>query len=347
MKFMKKLFIVLLILLNANLSISMAKTISAKREIKKEKIKLGTIAPRGTPWANLANHLKKRIKKNSKGELIVKCYLGGVMGGEKAMVKECKNGTLTIYGGSTALLTGYASDLKILDLPYLFSSAKEVDYILEQITPEIKKILYDNGFVFIEWAENGFFGYGTTKCHIKSPKDLVGLKMRSHESEIYKTTYKTFGAEPVFIAATEVLSALQANIVVGFENTPLFSIASSWYQAIKYYTIANQRYQATVLVASRKWWDNATPEFQKAMMHNAKPEGEKYRKEVRKLTPSLIQSMQKSGIDVYSLTQKEKESFFNKSEKVHKNILKQSSAMGKKLYQKIMQSIQKFKKQNS
>ena len=53
-------------------------------------IKMGSLAPQGTPWETLLTRVRKRIEKASGGKLKIKPYLGGVLGSENSMVEATK-----------------------------------------------------------------------------------------------------------------------------------------------------------------------------------------------------------------------------------------------------------------
>src|SRR5690606_28549620 len=142
-----------------------------------------------------------------------------------------------------ALAGKYVPELNVFELPFLFESDAEVDFVLDKLRPDVKKLLDQRGFVFGMWAENGWHGYGAKGRCVQKPEDMIGLKMRSQESRIHLETYKAFGASPVELPVPEVLSSLQTGVVDGFSNTPLFSFATSWYQGVDHFSYTKHMYQ--------------------------------------------------------------------------------------------------------
>jgi TRAP-type C4-dicarboxylate transport system substrate-binding protein len=228
--------------------------------------RVGSVAPEGTPWAEWLEGVKARLEKDTGGKLKLKVFLGGKLGGEKEMVEETKNGNLHIFGGSAGALGNYVPELAALELPFIFSSDAEADFVLEKVRDRIAKLLEARGFVMLMWAENGWHGYGVKGKCIEKVEDLKGLKMRSQESFVHIETFKAFGASPVEMAVPEVLSALQTGAVDGFSNTPLFSFATSWYKGITHYTYSRHIYQPGILIASKKWFDARPDDVKKALL---------------------------------------------------------------------------------
>lgn len=228
--------------------------------------KCGSVAPEGTPWAEWIDGIKGRMDKNTGGKLKLKPFLAGKLGGEKEMVEETKNGNLHLFGGSTGALATYVPELNVLELPFIFTSDAEADFVLDKTRDRFAKLLEAKGFVMVMWAENGWHGYGVKGKCVQNVADMKGLKMRSQESYVHLETYKAFGASPVEMAVPEVLGALQTGTVDGYSNTPLFSFATSWYQGITHYTFTKHIYQPALMVISKKWFDQQPEDIKKELM---------------------------------------------------------------------------------
>ena len=128
-------------------------------------IKFGTVAPDNTPWANHLKKIKTRVEKASGGRIKYKLFLGGAMGGEVEMVRSLRRGRLQCFGGSTAAVAEGAAipELQILELPYLFESFEEVDYILDNVVyDDFKTILKAKGFYMAYWmkTDGGILPHG-------------------------------------------------------------------------------------------------------------------------------------------------------------------------------------------
>ena len=280
--------------------------------------KLATVAPDGTPWADQLIAFKTRLDKETGGKMRLKAYLGGALGDENTTASECKRGAIQMWGGSTGALATIVPELALLELPYLFRTVEEADHVLDTILFEdMKKLLLARGLVLLFWAENGYRSFGTKFGGVTKPTDLKGKKMRSQESEVHLEMYKAFGASPVPIAVTEVLSSLQTGVVDGFDNTPLFTFAASWHQGIKHYSLTESIYQPGIVVANKKWFDALPAEVKKSVVGDAQAEAVNGRKGVRELAPLLVENFKNAGITVHVPTEAEKAVFAKVSEPVH------------------------------
>ncbi|MCC6337418.1 MAG: TRAP transporter substrate-binding protein [Myxococcales bacterium] len=276
--------------------------------------KVGSVAPEGTPWAEWLDGVKKRLEKDSGGKLKLKVFLGGKLGGEKEMVEETKNGNLHLYGGSVGAVGTWVPELAALELPFIFSSDEEADFVLEKVRDRYAKLIEAKGFVMIMWAENGWHGYGVKGKCIEKVEDMKGLKMRSQESYVHLETYKAFGASPVEMAVPEVLGALQTGTVDGYSNTPLFSFATSWYKGITHYSYTKHIYQPAVLLLSKKWFDGLDADVKKALL--VRSDEKEGIAGVRALTEPLLDNFKAADKTVCRLSPEAQKAFAEKAKPV-------------------------------
>lgn len=301
--------------------------------------KVATVAPEGTPWAKSLELFKKRVEQVSGGKVRIKPFLGGVLGDENQTVAECRRGAVPIWAGSTAALASSVPELAVLELPYLFRSEAEADYILDEILMEdLKKLLEKRGFVLISWHENGYRGFGTKFGPVKAPADLKGHKMRSQESRVHLDMYRALGALPQPIAVTEVLSALQTGVVDGFDNTPLYAFAASWHLGITDFTVTNHIYQPAAMLASKREWDKWPDEVKRVLTSSPSEFSRDGRTGVRDLTPLLLQNLENAKVRVHRLSPAEREAFAKATLDVHQKFLKAVPG-ARPLYEKIKKAL--------
>lgn len=304
--------------------------------------KVGSVAPEGTPWAEWLEGVRTRMEKESNGNIKLKVFLSGKLGGEKEMVEDTKKGVLHMFGGSIgALASSYAPELNVFELPYIFTSDAEADFVMNKVRGDVTRVLGERGFVMVMWAENGWHGYGVKGKCVEKIEDMKGKKMRSQESSIHLDTYRSLGASPVEMPVPEVMSALQNNVVDGFSNTPLFSFATSWYNGIDSYTYSKHIYQPAVIVLSKKWFDGLSPELKTVL---TRPTEEKAGFDlVRGLTDPLLENFTAAGKKVCKLSPEETKKFADASRKVWDAFAKKSAA-NKKLLNAVLAAKAEFAK---
>jgi len=303
-------------------------------------IKIATVAPARTPWADLLTRFKKQVREKTNGDAIVRTYLGGIKGDEQSIVRQAFKGKdIHIAAVSTGALATLVPDIDILELPYLFDSYEEADRILDgPARPIIEKMLEARGFKLIMFSENGYRCFGSKGGFIRSPADLKAKKMRSQENTVHVMTYRALGASPVTISVGEVLSALQTGVVEGFDNTALFTQAVSWHQAVDHFTVSNHIYQPALLAANLEWFNGLPENVQTTMLETAASLQTKGRAAIRALEPLLLKNFENQHVQVYVLTPEEKAVFKKATRPVWDERRETAGPLGKELLDTIIKA---------
>jgi TRAP-type transport system periplasmic protein len=278
-----------------------------------------TVAPAGTPWADHTTRLRKAVSKGTDGRVKIKVHLGGALGDEDSTASRCRKGGIAGWAGTSAALASIIPELAALELPYLFPNEKAADDILDnKATAEIEKMLDKAGFKLLFFSENGHRSIGTNFGFVKSTSDLKGKKMRSQSSDVHLNTWRALGASPQPIPVTEAMTALQTGVVDGFDNTPLFTFAASWFQAITHFTLTRHSYQPAMAVLHKGTWDGLPKDVQEALAGDIKAESAWGRKKVRAIKKQLIDNFDAAGIKVHDSTKSELEAFAKATRPTHK-----------------------------
>ena len=282
-------------------------------------LKFATVAPEGTPWAKHTSRLKKRVKEGTEGRVKIKIHLGGSLGDENSTASRCRKGGIAGWAGTTAALASIIPDLAALELPYLFPDLKTADDILDnRVTTEIDAMLTRAGFKLLFFSENGHRSCGTNFGFVKSTADLKGKKMRSQQHDVHMNTWRALGASPQAIPVTEAMTALQTGVVDGFDNTPLFTFAASWFQAITHFTLTRHSYQPAIAVMNLDAWNGLPKDVQELIAGDIKEESAYGRKKVRAIKQQLIDNFAAAGIAVHDSTASELAAFAKATKPTHK-----------------------------
>lgn len=311
------------------------------------KVKFATVAPQGTPWAETLEQIKKEVKKTSNGEINIKTYLGGQLGGELEIIQKVRRGQIQGAGVTFGALASVVNELNVFELPYLFSSNEEVDYVLDKhLFDDLSMLLREQGFVLVSLAENGWRNFGHKEKAILSPSDLETEKMRSQKSNVHLAFWKKLKASPQALAAPEVLSALQTGLVKGFDNTALFTLAAEWHTAIKHYTVSKHIYQPAAVIYSLKFWEKLSKKEQEILMGRGNQLAVESRLSVRALGDQLIEVMKSSGVKIHELDQAQSKKFSDLLMPLYDGLVKEIGGKASEFYTKIKAAKEAFKKDN-
>ena len=281
---------------------------------------LGSLAPENTPWRDMMYKVEKHVESKTNGAINVILRPPGLMA-EVEMVRETRKGErLQGCGVTTAALAegGNIPQLQIVELPFLFDSYAEADHVLDNVIfDDVSAILKRRGFIMGVWSENGWRSFGTKAKPVKAPSDLVGVKMRSQESDVHMAMYKTLGADAVQKPMTEVLTSLQSNVIDGLDNTALYTLAGGLAEPLDYFTLTRHIYQPAAVVYSRRWYNELPEDYQKLLLEPKDMFTESGRKAIRAEEASMISLFPDMGMQVVELSDAERKVFQDKGRAMH------------------------------
>jgi|GEM_PF-1599812 len=307
------------------------------------KLRVGSVAPAGTPWAGMLEEISDIVAKESNDALVLEVGYGGNFGGESELLQKCREGKIALVGVSSTIASEMAPELGIMELPYLFNSFDEIDYILDQVLfPILAEKLEKKDLVLLMLVENGFKSIASIR-QVHKPDDLKGMKIRCQKSPVYYQIFKSYGADPVALSIREVARGLQSGVLEGFDNTPLFTYSSGLYHHIKNYTLTQHTYQPILFMMSKKVYDKLSAE-QKSIFRQKLPESSlKFRNSVRNSMQSMQEKLKENGIQVIQLNEQEKEAFRNGSQSVYKNIRDMLGTESEKLFGIISKALNEYR----
>ncbi len=195
-------------------------------------IKFATLAPEGSTWMKEMRAFTGEVVKRTSETVKFKIYAGGVSGDEKDVIRKIRIGQLHAGGFSGVGLGEIAREVRVLDAPFLFKNADEVDHIYKTFDPELRRALESKGYVLLGWAEVGFI-YLYTNLPVHSPKDLKRVKMWMWEGDpIAESAFKAMGITPIPLSIVDVQTSLQTGMVNGVYGSPLAVVALQWFTKI-------------------------------------------------------------------------------------------------------------------
>lgn len=294
---------------------------------KKIELRIATVAPAKTPWSKVLKEFETNVEAASGGRIDVRVFLGGTMGDENTSVVMTARGKLQGVGGSTGSVATLVPELDAIEVPFLFASANEADYVLDKFLLEpMEKAFREHGLVLGFWGENGFRHFASNSAPISSPADVRGKKMRSQESFVHIEMYKELGANASAIPTTEVDTALRTGSVEGYDQSLLYAIAANWHLSTKYLTLSAHIYQPGVIAFNKDWFDALPADLQKIIVDEGRKLTRKGRKGVRDMNPAMVALFTDAKVKVLTLTPAQREAFAKATKGVRDVVRKKSAA---------------------
>ncbi len=271
------------------------------RSIAQVVIKLGTVAPEGSAWHDALLKIRQQWRDISHGEVELRIYAGGVLGGETEMVRKVQRHGLDAIAISGSGLPFIDSSVDCLNIPMLFASYEELDYIRNGITAELEQRLAHKHFKVLSWAEGGWI-YFFTKVPVRTPDDLRKLRLWTAAGypEAEKLS-KALGFQVVPLPETDMLTGLQTGLIEAIDVPPLFALLERSYQLAKYMTNLKFAPLNAATVISVPAWERIPASYRSHLLEAVRQVGKTLREEIRQAGDEAIQEMHKRGLQIVDL----------------------------------------------
>ena len=267
------------------------------------KIRLGTLAPRGTSWHRSLLEMgeKWRAAQGPGSAFIV--YTDGSQGGEADMVRRMRVGQLNAALLSVVGLTEIDDSVAALQkMPMVFRSWDEVDYVREKLRPGLEKRFLEKGFVVLFWGDAGWVRFFSKEPALR-PADYRRMKVFAWVGDNPQVDImKALGYQPVVLEISDILPGLQTGMINMVPSTPFYALVGQFYGHAPYMLDMNWVPIVGAVVMTRKAWDAMSPSAQHALRQASDVAGAELRAISRRENEEAVAAMKKRGLKVEPLT---------------------------------------------
>ncbi|MBP2681102.1 MAG: TRAP-type C4-dicarboxylate transport system, substrate-binding protein [Candidatus Krumholzibacteriota bacterium] len=276
----------------------------------KTHIKFATLAPDGSTWMKVMHSIDEEVRAATQNRIGFKFYPGAVQGDEKDVLRKIRNGQ--VHGGG---FTGYglgaiASEYRVIELPFMFKSVEEIDYVRGELDPFIYDTFKKKGFVFLGWADVGFV-YLFSNTPITTPDELKQAKMWTWSGDVLaEIFFKAFNVSPIPLALPDVLTSLQMGVIDAAYSSPLACVALQWFTRVKYMTDVPITYGFGAMLVSEEALRGVDPADVETLKQICRKHSKLLVDKTRQENAEAIEAMKKEGVKVLEVKDEIEKDFF-------------------------------------
>jgi len=264
-------------------------------------VKVGSIAPGGSPWDTALKKIAAEWKTISGGTIDMKIYPGGIVGNEPDMIRKMRIGQL-----QAAIFTGVgmsyiAPEVFSLSLPFLIHNDGELDYVMKKTTPQFNRLIEKKGFSALVWSKAGWVSLFSTKP-VVYPRDLKPLKISVSEGDAeLLQSWRVMGYNAIPLSTNDLMTSLQNGMIEAFYAPPLVTASFQWFGIAKHMCNIKIAPMIGGFVVSKKTWDQVPPEMRPKLVRAAQKIVDNLYVETNALEKKAIDTMLKHGLKIHDV----------------------------------------------
>jgi TRAP-type C4-dicarboxylate transport system substrate-binding protein len=271
-------------------------------EAQSPRIKLGTIAPRGSAYHQVLIDMGENWRRAETPGASFIVFTDGSQGGEADIVRRMRIGQLNAALVSVIGLAEIdASAGALQKMPLMFRSWEEVDAAGQRVRPLLEKRFLDKGFVVLFWAEAGWVRFFSREPALR-PADFKRLKMFAWAGDPEQINLmKAMGYQPVVLETADILPGLQTGLINTVPVTAAWALATQIDGAATHMLDIRWAPVVGAAVVTRSAWETLSPAGKEAMRQSAAKAAEQLRSQRASNDAAAVAAMQKRGLHVHAL----------------------------------------------
>lgn len=281
------------------------------------RIRLGAVVPKGSLWDESLQYVRQEWRRISGGTVQVTIYSGGVLGDEPEMVRQIRQGRIQAVGLSSVGLSRIDNGVSCLQVPMMFRSYDELDYVRDRIAPTLERRIEAKGFKVLNWADGGWV-HTFTKKPARTPDEVRRMKLFTSAGDPEtERLYKDFGFQVVPLSLTDMVTSLQTGMIEAFSSVPLFAELQESYKLAPYMIDVLWMPLVGGTVISQKTWEQIPAAYRPPMIEAARSAGTRLRGDIRAMGDEAVRAMTTRGLTVIAVDAATRELWQSSAERAY------------------------------
>ncbi|MCA1663118.1 MAG: TRAP transporter substrate-binding protein DctP [Myxococcales bacterium] len=259
-------------------------------------LRMAAIAPEGTEWARALKAYAQEVETQTKGELRVKWYLGGVAGDELTALDRIKRGQLDGEAGAI-FCQRLAPSLRAARLPAMYRTRDEAIYVMGRLRPILDDEFRKSGFANLG---ESLFGADVlfSRAPIRTFDELVATRLWAWSLDpIWQQTASEIGFKTVVTTIEEHSPAWRRKQYDAFFTVPAAALAYQWSTEAAYVSDLTATVLPACMVLSNAAMDPLPLEARQVLVASSAKFMHRFNEISARLDASLVAGMfQRQGL---------------------------------------------------
>lgn len=264
-----------------------------------KQLRIGTLVPKNSLYHRQLMEVGEVWRSAQGGDAKYVIYTDGSQGGEAEITRRMRIGQLQGALISVVGLREIEPTIAALqNMPLLFRSWEELDYVREKMRAGMEKKFFDKGFVILGWGDGGWVRFFSKEAAFR-PDDYKKMKFFAWGSEPeQQSIMKSLGYTPVPLETNDILPSIQTGMINVVPSTPYFALASQVFASAPNMLEINWAPMVGALLVTKKAWEDMSPAVQEAVRAASEKAGVQIRAKARQEVDEAVAAMKKRGLVV-------------------------------------------------
>ena len=264
-------------------------------------LKIGTVAPVGSPWTESLRRLAAEWNRISGGQVRLKIYAGGIAGEEEDMIRKMRIGQLD--GAALTQLGWGLLDPGILALstPFLIQEEGQLERVMERSRKYFEQRLENEGYSLFAFSKAGwvhFFG----KEPLIVPEDLMRMKLGVPAgSAEFVDTWRKIGFNAFSLPFGDILVGLQTGMIDAFYAPPLVAATFQWFGPARHMTALPVAPVVGGVIIRSQSLDRIPEQLRGQLLATFDDLGRQLNTEMGSLTVDALSAMAQQGLQIHQV----------------------------------------------
>lgn len=244
-------------------------------------MKFSHVTTAATPKGEASEQFAELVRAKSGGRIAVELYPNSELYGDKDEMQALQSNSVQVLAPASAKFTTVAPELQVLDLPFLFDTVADIPEVAAPST-RVGQAIYGNAnlaarnMVVLGLWDSGMKQLSSNNP-MRSARDLAGHSFRIQPSDVLKSQFEAWGANPTPLAFAEVYSAMQQGLIDGGENTYSNISSQKMHTVQSDITESDHGYIGYVLVVNRQFFESLPGDLQQVVRDAAEQSSDENR----------------------------------------------------------------------
>lgn len=265
-------------------------------------VKLATLVPDGSVWDKVIKGMGAEWSQATQGRVALRVYAGGVAGDEPDIVRKMRVGQLHAAALTVTGLAEIDDAFRVFAIPMFFDSYPELYQVLDRMRPTLEARLAAKGFVLLNWGHGGWVHF-FTRTPVYTVDELKKLKIFCWAGDDQAVQmWKENGFQPVALAATDILPALQTGMIDALPSPPLAANLLQWFRQAPNMADIGLGPLAGGLVITKQAWAKLSEADRTAIRAACARAEKRLEREIPNQDSTAVAEMKKRGLNVVHIT---------------------------------------------